>query len=334
MRQRLASISGLVARKSLSSFAAIAAAWRRSPRASGLAMRKSISGFVATFPVPRHVVRVHGNAWTSLDHIVTNGPFRLATCERGKSMVLDRDPAYSGQFTGNLERVECLFLSGDPARFLRMYEDDQIDIGSGLPLGELARARQRYAGEYVSVPWLSTDFVGFDVSRPPFDDQRVRQAFALATDREMLADVALRGYAFPAAGGLVPLGMPGHSPGIGLSYDPAAARQLLAEAGYPGGRGFPAIKCLARDDPGFDLSCEYLQAQWLENLGVEIAWRQIEWGSFYQRMSEEVPHMWMVSWWADYPDPDDVLRIQWWVIRVWQSAVYNRLVERARRVMN
>jgi oligopeptide transport system substrate-binding protein len=126
--------------------------------------------------------------------------------------------------------------------------------------------------------------------------------------------------------------MPGHSRGIDLPFDPEAARQLLAEVGYPDGRGFPTIDCLARDDPGFDLACEYLQAQWLENLGVEIAWKQVEWGSFFDRISEETPPMWMVGWWMDYPDPDDILRIQWWLgLGGRQNKAYSRLVEDARR---
>ena len=61
---------------------------------------------------------------------------------------------------------------------------------------------------------------------------------------------------------------------------------------------------------GFDLLCEHLQTQWLENLGVEITWNQIEWGRFYDRKPEETPHMWMVGWYADYPDLHDFLRIQ------------------------
>ncbi|MFC2036554.1 ABC transporter substrate-binding protein [Chloroflexota bacterium] len=188
------------------------------------------------------------------------------------------------------------------------------------------RARQRHAGEYVSGPRLSIDFVGFDVGRPPFDDQRVRQAFTLATDREALADVTLRGYAFPATGGFVPQGMPGHSPGIGLPYDPVVARRLLAEAGYPGGRGFPAIECVARVDPGHDLLREYLQAQWLESLGIEITWEEIAWARFADRMSTATPHLWMVGYWADYPDPDDYLRVVWWLPQGWRNQTYDRLV--------
>jgi ABC-type oligopeptide transport system substrate-binding subunit/DNA-binding SARP family transcriptional activator/predicted Ser/Thr protein kinase len=294
-----------------------------------------LTAFLAGYPMPRHVVEVHGDAWAELDNIVTNGPFRLVSWKPGESLVLERNPTYHGRFTGNLERVECAFLSGQPAKFLERYEENNLDICGGLPLAVFAGARQRFAGEYLSGPWMCTDFLGFDVSRPPFDDPRVRRAFGLATDRETLADVILRGYAFPGTGGFLPPGMPGHSPGIGLPYDPEAARSLLAEAGYPRGRGFPAIDCLARDDPGHDLACKYLQAHWFENLGVEITWTKIEWASFYELMLEATPQLWMVGWYADYPDPDDVLRVQWWLgFGGWQNEVYTQMVEGARRVMD
>jgi ABC-type oligopeptide transport system substrate-binding subunit/DNA-binding SARP family transcriptional activator len=290
--------------------------------------------FSPMFPIPRHVVQTRGAAWEDPEHIVTNGPFRLAAWERGVSMVLERNATYHGRFTGNLQRVECSFLAGQTARLLQTYEANHLDICTDLPPTAWARARQRFAGEYFSGPRLSVDFIGFDVRRPPFDDRRVRRAFTLATDRETLADVALRGYASPATSGFVPPGMPGHSPGIGLRYDPGAARRLLAEAGYPGGRGFPPIECLARDDPGHDRLCEYLQAQWRESLGVEITWEQIAWGSFPGRMSSDMPHMWMVGYWADYPDPDDYLRVVWWLPPGWRNQIYERLVEDARRAMD
>jgi ABC-type oligopeptide transport system substrate-binding subunit len=294
-----------------------------------------LMAFIACHPMPRHVVEVYGDAWAELDHIVTNGPFRLASWERGESLVLERSPTYHGRFTGNLQRVECKFHWGQRGKSLQQYEEDQVDICADLPLAELARGRQRFAGEYVTGPWLSTDFLGFELRRPPFDDWRVRRALALATDRETLADVILRGYAFPATGGLVPPGMPGHSPEIAVPYDLQAARALLAEAGYPDGRGFPSIDCLARDDPGHDLACEYMQAQWLENLGINIHWKLVEWARFYDLVPQNAPHLWMVAWYADYPDPDDILRVQWWLrFGGWQNQDYVRLVEGARSVLD
>jgi tetratricopeptide (TPR) repeat protein/predicted Ser/Thr protein kinase len=105
-----------------------------------------------TFPVPRHVVQTHGAAWTEVDNIVTNGPFRLAAWERGESMLLERNPAYHGRFTGNPLRVELPFPSGQPARLWQMYEDDGLEILDIplLPPAEQDRARQRYS------PWLQT----------------------------------------------------------------------------------------------------------------------------------------------------------------------------------
>jgi ABC-type transport system substrate-binding protein/DNA-binding SARP family transcriptional activator/MoxR-like ATPase len=290
--------------------------------------------FVPTFPVPQHVVESYGMAWADLDKLVTNGPFKLAGWEQGEGLVMERNPTYHGRFPGNLGRVECTFSSGQSDRVLQMYEKDRLDICYGLSLTEWNQARHRYAGEYVSGPWLSTDFIGFDVSRPPFSDSRVRRALALATDRESLAHLTLRGYAFPATGGLVPPEMPGHSPDIGLPYDPEAARHLLAEAGYPGGRGFPTVFCLVRDDPGHDLMSDYLHGQWLESLGIEISWMESTWAEFPDKMSVDAPQLWMAGWYADYPDPDDFLRIQWWISPAWRNNDFDQLVEGAGRSMD
>jgi oligopeptide transport system substrate-binding protein len=289
----------------------------------------------ATYPVPRHVVEAHGEAWTEPGNIVTNGPFRLEAWQRGESMVLVRNPEYRGRFRGNVQRVELFFLA-DPSAQLEPYEADRLDVLNlvGLPPSETDRARRQHAGEYVSGPELSTTYVGFDVSRPPFDDPRVRRAFVLATDRETLADVVLSGYLFPATDGFIPPGMPGHSAGIALPYDPGQARQILAEAGYPGGRGFPVVDLLTR---GVESESEYLQAQWRENLGVEITWEAMEYEMFLDRLRREPPCLFRAGWSADYPDPDNFLRVGVNDARrytKWQNEAYDRLVEKARRVMN
>ena len=289
----------------------------------------------ASYPVPRHVVEAHGEAWTKVENIVTNGPFRLEAWQQGESMVLVRNPEYHGRFRGNVHRVELSLLADWSAR-LELYETDGLDILDllGFPPLEVDRARQRHAGEYVSTPWLRTTYVGFDVSRPPFDDVRVRRAFALAVDRATLANVVLRGYHFPATGGFVPPGMPGYSAGIGLPYDPEQARQLLAEAGYPGGRDFPVVEALTPPVAfGHEIN-EYLQAQWRENLEVETAGETVEWATFFDRRSRRaLPHIFLIGWSVDYPDPDSFLRAS--PIRrytQWRNAAYDRLVEEARRV--
>ncbi len=290
---------------------------------------------VSWYPVPRHTVEMHGAAWTEVGNLVTNGPFRLAAWKRGESLLLARNPTYHDwpRVRGNVQQVNLFPLRDWSAR-LQMYEADGLDVLgiTFFPPAERDNARQQHIGEYISSLRLETHFLAFDVCRPPFDDVRVRRAFALATDRETLADVVMRGYVAPATGGLLPPGMPGHSPGIALPYDPQQARRLLAEAGYPGGRGFPVVDAL-----GFraaESRSEYLQAHWRENLGIEITWETVEWAEFLDRLGNETPHLTSLGWVADYPDPDSFLRVsraRSWA--GWQNATYDRLVKEAGQVM-
>ena len=132
-------------------------------------------------------------------------------------MLLARNPAYYGGFGGNIQEVLLSFIlpwSGG----LDLYSENRLDILdiSFFQPQDLDAARQYWINDYRCLPRLATGFTGFDTSRPPFDDQRVRQAFALATDRQALASLLRGDQVFPASGGLVPPGMPGHTPGIAL----------------------------------------------------------------------------------------------------------------------
>jgi ABC-type oligopeptide transport system substrate-binding subunit/DNA-binding SARP family transcriptional activator len=283
--------------------------------------------------VPRHVAQVHGATWTDLDTIVTNGPFRPVLWEKDRCMQLVRNPAYCGPFAGNVEQVE-LHLSPDPAVGADLYREGSVDI---LPLTghipEVDRVRREFAGESTSVPSLRTIYLGFDVSRPPFDDPRVRRAFALAIDREQLATVAVRGLFPPATGGLVPPGMPGHSPGIGLPHCPEEARQLLAQAGYAKGSAFPTLNAVTVLT--IPLTPEHLQAQWCESLGIEVAWEVLDWPSFSRRMQNDRPHLHLLGWFADWPDPGNFLEASPICEHTrWTNYAYQALLGRARRTMN
>jgi len=282
------------------------------------------------FPaVPRHVVERYGDAWTEPGNIITTGPFRLDSWNPGKSMTLERNQKYFGQFRGNLQKVELCMLT-DPNILLEMYENDELDILDmhSFPTALLDCASHRYAGEYLSFPWLTTMYLGFNTSRPPFNDIRVRQAFAYSIDVVKLTDEVLRGYEFPASGGFVPPDMPGHSPDIGCQYNPELARQLLGEAGYPDGRGFPPVDLFVRG--GFIEQGKYLQAQWRANLNTELQLSFSDCKSVYYRMGKEFHNMFIIYWCADYPDPDSFLRTS--PIRQltqWQDEAYSGLIEEA-----
>jgi ABC-type oligopeptide transport system substrate-binding subunit len=291
--------------------------------------------YAVTYPVPPAVVGAAGKKWTDPEKIVTNGPFCLESWHKGHSLVLKRNPGYTGRFGGNLQRVELDTSGGyvDFAERLAAYEAGRLDvIGLGGSPVDAARVRQRHAAEYVSLPNAIVTMLIFAVDQPPFDDPRVRRAFVQALDREALADVCLQGYAAPATGGMVPPGLPGHSPDPGLPYAPDQARLQLAEAGFRNGKGFPLVDVWLVESHTLSM-IDFIHDQWLENLGVESRWEAMTPEEMYRRLgSERHPFIYMNGWLADYPDPDNYLRVGISYQSHWRDAEYLRMVEEARRV--
>lgn len=289
-----------------------------------------------TFPVPRHVVQRYGERWTEPAHIVTNGPFQLMEWQEGVSATLERNPTYHGRFPGNVTQIALSFLEQEPEELFRQYKEDKVDTFdiSLLTVREQEYARQQFAGEYLSGPLLSTTYLGFDTRRPPFDDVRVRQAFAYAMNQEALTDVAFSDVSFPATGGFVPPGMPGHSRDIGLPHDPTLARRLLCEAGYERGN-FPPLEALCSDMPKLVQRAEVLWTQWFNHLEIDVTWTPLPWDTFRERIMGDIPHLWIVGWSGDYPDPDNFLRLCDWLVNSgWEHYGFEQLVESARAVTN
>jgi ABC-type oligopeptide transport system substrate-binding subunit len=291
----------------------------------------------AAYPVPRHVVEDHGNAWAEPGNFVSNGPFRLVSWDRDAQLNLERNPDYHGRFAGNVDHVEISTLT-NPELYISLYEADEIDI---LRLNWISpqvihEAALRNASDYLTWPQFGTHMFRFDTSRPPFDDRRVRQALAQAVDKHQLATVNYLGQASPASGGLVPPGMPGHVPGIAWPFDPEAARDLLAEAGYPGGRNFPLAKTLVgrRDSYWMDPVLD----QWISELSIEFHREYVEYYADWSR--EGVPHIHGFGWLADNPDPDNFLRVSPHAGNVpelvlrWQTSTFDDLLNKARQLQD
>jgi oligopeptide transport system substrate-binding protein len=277
-----------------------------------------------TYPVPRHVVERYGEAWTTPDHIVTNGPFKLEEWHQGEAMRFARNPSYHGRFGGNVQQVEVLRTWSTP---WELYEEDHLDAGI-LLWREKAHLRQRPPpGDFLLFlkPFTRsrTRYLAFDLRQSPFNNPLVRKALALAIDREALVDTVSDGDLLPATGGFVPPGMPGYSPGISLPHSPEQARQLLAESGYPDGDDFPVIDFLMDDHNPLGLG-HSLQKQWREKLGVETRLQVLPWEEFLKRRQQNPPYLFIASWVADYPDPHNFLkvavrkRIHWWCESYWR----------------
>ncbi len=260
---------------------------------------------VAFPPVPQHVLETHGDRWAEPDYIVTNGPFCVESWQPNELLTLVSNPRYHGHLSGNISRVEIPQVD-DKQTMLDLYKTDEADVifFKGLESQMLDQARQMFAGEFISVPSIGGTYLAFDTSRPPFDDWRVRRALALAIDKEKLAGVALRGFHVPATGGLVPPGMPGHSPDIGLPYNPGSSRELLAQAGYPNGRHFPRIVSLSVHL--FKAMVDHIRIEWQEKLALDIQWELLDVEEYIDKETSAKPNMIAMAHVAAYPDPSEV----------------------------
>jgi ABC-type oligopeptide transport system substrate-binding subunit len=227
-------------------------------------------------------------------------------------------------------------LSDDPEILMAEYERAQLDLVdlTWLSPAERQRTLQRYASDYITGASLVTHYVAFNIRQPPFDDSRVRRALVLATDRSGFAAISEMGYASAATGGFTPVGAPGHFPGLALPYDVKGARRLMAEAGYPGGAGFPSVKALLFNKAS--RFAESLIAPWQTRLGVDVSCEIVNWSTFNERLRNERErhHIHTLAWSADYPDPDSFLRLGVKRSNKWENETYSALVNQARRVMN
>ncbi len=248
----------------------------------------------ATFPWPRHKCEEVGDEWRLPENLVGNGPFVLTGHADGEYVLAAAEGWVLPR--GNVRRAR--FSWGSTADMADRWVDGELDL---LRITRVWPDAAVAAPETVveSAGGLATWFVGFVSDRPPFDDVRIRQAFSHATDRRSLRAVAGMPGDPAERGGMIPPAMPAHSHRVGLPYDPDFARRLLAEAGFPEGRGLPELTIAAR----VLRSGEKLAQQWRETLGVET--RAVDLGAGHYQ--GEDAHAVMDGWIADYPDPHNFL---------------------------
>jgi oligopeptide transport system substrate-binding protein len=294
----------------------------------------SLMTFEVTFPQRRDIFEKYGSKWTEPDNIVTNGPFLLSSWKHENEIRLKANPNF---FLGKpaIDNVEMMMVN-EMTTALALYEQGQLDFLDNHSIPVLEKPRLAKSQGFQHVPQLRGEYYGFAVGKKPFDDVRVRKAFAMAIDRDAIPKL-LRGGEQPATS-WIPPGMLAYNARIGLPYNPPEARRLLREAGYPDGKGFPAVTLAYNTLEDKKLVAEAIQGMWKRNLGVLVRLENLEWKVFLKRLQNDPPPIFRSGWGADYPDPDNFIKLfasySPQNYSRWKNSRYDQLLEQAAREMN
>jgi len=255
--------------------------------------------------LPRDVVEREGESFGT--HPIGTGPFKFARWDRGKEVVLTANPDYFGGAPLLTELVYRIY-SGE--KWESTYEDflrgDLEDAPP--PTRNYRESVSRGQHVYIKRPMISVRFYGFNTLSKPLDDRRVRRAVIHALDRESLIDEIFQGR-YATARGILPPGTLGFNPALkGYAYDPNKARALLVEAGYPGGRGLPALAIWSSVKlEAVVRELEQIKAS-LQRVGIRAdVHYQTDWPTFSRMLDERKAPLFLYAWHADVPDPDNFL---------------------------
>jgi oligopeptide transport system substrate-binding protein len=267
------------------------------------------------YPMREEFVLEDGNghwAWQPA-RMITNGAMKLVSCNEREEIVLEKSATYWDRADVKLDRVVIKLLDDNNTR-LALFNTNQVDILFSFPSEEvMALNRQGY---YHTVPRLMSGFLLVNNNKPPLSDPRVRRALALSIDRKYLSETLLNNTKIPATT-FIGRGFPGSVPGRDfysespemVSFNPDEARRLLAEAGFPGGRGLPVIELTYASTPDYNTLFEYLQSVWKQELGVESTIAAMEAAAMTPLRDEGRFDITPQNWGADYFDVSNMLSI-------------------------
>ncbi len=291
------------------------------------------------FPVHLASIEQHGsptqrgNPWARPDRLVGNGPFTLEAWRKGQEIVVRKSDTYWDRATVRLTRIHFHTIDSLDAEE-RAFRARQLHVTEALPPGKVDVYRQESPELLRIDPLLGTYFYRLNTVRPFLNDVRVRRALALAIDRDALVAKILRGGQQPASS-FTPPGTAGYFPPAPLRTDPEAARQLLADAGYPGGKGLPAFELLFNSSEAHRAIAEAIQEMWRRELGVTVQLSNQENTSVIAARRAGNFEILRSVWTGDFVDPVSFLAI--WRgdsgnnYTGWTSAAYDALLFAASR---
>ena len=273
-----------------------------------------------------------GTAWTRPGNLVGNGYFTLTEWKPNQYVRGTKSATYWDRAAVKLNEVFFYPIESEDAEE-RTFRSGQLHVTNTIPISKIAVYRKEHPELFHPELFLGTYAYRFNVTRPPFNDVRVRRALAMAINREQIVRDVSRGYQV-AAGHFSPPGIAGFTAQAQVPYDLAAAQKLLAEAGFPGGSGFPKVEVLINTNEGHRLIAEAIQQMWRKGLGIEVGVYNQEskvWATSMRSLNYDIARY---AWIGDYLDPSTFLDIMASDSgnnqTGWKNAEYDRLLNAAK----
>lgn len=282
-----------------------------------------IVAFATLMPVQQATVEANGDAWaTSADTYITNGPFYIKEWVPGSHVLMAKNPNYWDADAIKLDTLKFLLMEDTNASYSAWQSGEALMI-KDVPIDEIEALQDNE--EFHLDPTMGTYYISFNLEKEPFNNPLVREALTLCIDREYVADTIMQG-TYTAATNLVGPGISDAEDGSSFQdvttekygdhytigdFDAQVekAKELLAEAGYPDGEGFPTIEYMTNDASYHKPLAEYLQQEWQDKLGINMDINVVEWSVFTASRRNGDFQIARNGWVMDYDDPSSMLDI-------------------------
>jgi len=277
-----------------------------------------LAAFATLSPVNKATIEKNGEAWaTKPETYISNGPFKMAEWVPSSHILLVKNENYRNPEAIKLDSIKLLLME-DPNASYGAYQTGQAHLIKDVPTEEIPSLRGN--PEFYVQPQLGTYYLSINHNLEQFKDVRVRKALSLAIDRDYVANTLMQGVYTPAYNFIPPSivdaegnfydNANGGKPYLSSDYEAnlALAKQLLAEAGYPNGEGFPVIEYSTNDSGYHKVVAEYLQKAWGE-LGLTVKVNIVEWSSFTPMRRAGDYQVARNGWVCDYNDASNMLEL-------------------------
>jgi oligopeptide transport system substrate-binding protein len=264
-----------------------------------------------TYPVHQSTIEkfgdidTRGSAWTRAENFIGNGPFALKKWEQNRIIEVEKNPYYWDSAMVKLDEIHFHPID-QLATEERMFRTGQLHITYDMPLEKIATYKKENPDLIYTHPYLGTYYYDINTTIPPFDNVNVRRALAMTIDRESIVKNITKGGQIPAYT-LTPPDTLGYTARAKIRYNIEKARQLLAEAGFPNGEGFPTIQLLYNTLESHQQIATAIQQMWKQALNIDITLHNQEWKVYLDSRDSMNYQIVRASWIGDYIDPNTFL---------------------------